>query len=390
MKIQALPFVLLAPVLGAVLSCSESEAPKLPPMPDRSAPERPAPKAWLEAERTEEDFGVLYQNTVAGTSFSMQAAGEEDLIVAQLTHECGCTDAELYVLDGEQRSEVELLKPYPPGTRFELDAQLNTKGKHGEQHQDLGILLGEEGLDLKLFTLTAVVEPYLVAEPAVLNFERVAAVQGVKDSTVLRARDGSRFGVRIWREILCEGIEAELTPLDAGDDGRASEWRLDVDVLPGNSGQSLLCRLLLETDVPNELAKLEEGEEVPMHRSEFQVAAQIEPVMKAWPERVNFGTFPADKTAVERFIIRNEDPTFDLTGLRIALADAEDPTQAFAWHEHATFTAEPMEDSQDWQVRLQLENIPEPGPFSGVVLIDVGHPFQRHMTVPFGGAVGAP
>lgn len=399
----------LSLVLCATLACGREEDAGPPgvgdaePVQDDASPDgasaaaEPAfvRRSWLEADSFEHDFGEVYPQTLQRAVFDCVAAGEEPLVVRELKYSCGCTAGELLVLDAAgAESPIALGEPYPSGTRLRLRATLNTKGRTGEQEQKLTVVHGDGSLDL--FTMKAAIEPFLVAEPATLSLEDVSPFEGARASFELRARNGERFTPTLWRKILGETLEVSLAPLDAGDtggdtggvdeDGRAERWRVDLHLLPGRGGETLRAKLIWTADVVNVEAAPEDDGTPALQRLEVLVLAEVAPVVSAWPDQLNLGRVAEGAPVEKQVVLHSDDPDIDFSKAELRLVDArgEGP---LSFAELCELRAEPRESSAELGISLALRSPSGRGAFAGRIVVDLHHPLQERLEIPFRGVL---
>lgn len=334
------------------------------------------------AETKSHDFGTVFPDTLNEKVFSFEVAEGPPLVITELRHSCDCTEGKLYVLDASgERGPVAFGEAYASGSRFELDATLNTAGKVGPQSQALHVML--EGIGrIETFTLEADIETYLVAEPPVVMAEGVSPFDGLTESIELRARQGGRFSVGVDKRFLCDDVELELTPRDPGDDGRAEVWTMAYRLRPKQSDVVDKCRVILRTDVPNENAFVPPGgdpDESAFHRFEYRTQVQVDPVLKAWPSDLDFSRVMPSWPATRRFTIRSIDADFELPEPTVELLhESRDEPYADAGAVQVTTS---KSEEGDWEVELRIEELSRPGPFKFRVFVELGHPLQESLTV---------
>jgi hypothetical protein len=355
--------------------------------PEPAAAPTPEPaRAWLAFERDSEDFGRLYPNTVRRTVFEMEAAGEDDLVISAVARSCNCSEAELLVLDPDApggRRPVELGAPHPPGTRFELHASLNTKGKRGDQHQFLTITPGGQEA-LFLFHLYAHVEPFLIVAPELVDLGTLSPFEEARGAAELRSQHGEPFGVDVRRDVLPEGVEVDLAPVEPDPGGRAARWTAEVRVLPGRPSGPLKTKLILLTDVHNPEAEPDADGELPIYVGELWVRGEVGAVAAALPERLSFGRI-GDEPVVRAFGVRQADPEFALASIEVALLGDSAASAPFAFADRCEVRAEEVVPGREWRIELEIAPLPVAGPFAGTAVVRIGHPQQELVTVPFRG-----
>ena len=386
-----LPNRKLPPVLILSLAAACGESPDTPepvvtveaeaPVEDEAEPF--VRKAWLESESFVHAFGDVYPQSLHRVSFPAVAAGTEPLVIEELKHSCGCTSGELFVLgEDDARSPVEFGVAYPIGTRFELDATLNTLGRSGPQEQKVSVMLVDGTLDI--FVMEADIKPFLIAEPANLVFEKVDPFEGVESSFQLRAANGERFTPTIWRKILGENLDMQLVPEELDDSGRSALWTGKVRILPGRGGETVRSKVILNADVPNlEAAPNPDGTPA-LQRLEFQVVAQVDPILRAWPERFNLGRIGPETELRNRTVLRCIDTDFDLSKAEVRLLDARGEGD-FPHPESVQVEVVERESQSELELVLVTRALPGAGGFAGRISVMANHPLQKEIQITFKG-----
>ncbi len=357
----------------------------------QETPEPEPPKSWFEFERDTEDFGDVYASAIRETTFDMVVAGEEGIVLDELRRTCGCTEGELYVLgDAGEKTLFEVGRSYPPGTRFELLAKLNTKGKQGTQEQRVHIDVRGHELPTS-FTLKAEIVTFFVFEPPSLQVKNASVLTGAGGAFVVTSRKEEKFGVDVRREILPPEIEVDFDPIEPDAEGRATSWNMTFRILPGVPKGPFKRKLILLTDVENpEADELPDGSR-PQHAGELWIRADIQGVFDVRPERLNFGRLAAGKNIVKKIVVRSRDPEFSFSGLEVGLWD-NSGTRLANTDTYELSTRE-IDPGKAWEVEVRVLGSPESGEFGGLLGIRTFHALEPEVHITFVGqaaAVGSP
>lgn len=342
-------------------------------------------RAWLASDSFEHEFGAVYPQALQHATFECTVAGEEPLVVRELKYSCGCTAGELLVVgeDGAT-SPVELGRPYPTGTRMRLATTLNTKGRTGEQEQKISVVLGDGTIDI--FTMRASIEPFLIAEPDAIVLEQVDPFQGARAQITLTAQNGESFRPSLWRKIQGDSLDVELTPEAPDAEGRSSRWRIDLRLAPGSGGETLRPKLIFHADVPNLEAAPEADGTPALQRLEVVVVANVRPVVRAWPEEINLGRMGSEEPTLKQLVLHSDDPEIDFSKARALVVDARGEGE-FPYPEACSVSLVARESSSELGLNLEMRPLPRSGPFAGRVVIELDHPLQARVTIPFQGTM---
>jgi hypothetical protein len=99
-------------------------------------------------EQTSYDFGEIVQGDKVEHTYRFTNSGNEPLIIANVTTQCGCTTPKGWPRD-----------PVPPGGKGEIIAAFNSAGKFGKQHKVVTIVSNAINADgAQLILMANVVE----------------------------------------------------------------------------------------------------------------------------------------------------------------------------------------------------------------------------------------
>ncbi len=342
----------------------------------------PAPvrDSWFEFDTNTHDFGDVYASAKRETTFALVAAGTEDLIVGEVQRSCGCTEGQLFVLaEGGARSPFEPGKAYAPGTRFELDASLNTRGRQGEQLQRVHLRI-EGRPEPQSFELHAFIVTFLEFDP----FEIVGAttLEGARGEFVVKSRGGEHFVLDALREVLPEELDLVFTPIEPDAGGRSDRWTLAFTIAPGVPKGPYKSKVILKTDVVNtEAEPLPDGSEL-VHMGELWVRTEFLGVFDIRPERLSFGRLAPGQGVTKKVVVRSRDAAFDMQDVEVAVFEKNG--QGFHAHQDAfQVKAEPIDPGKAWEVEIKVADFPVAGNFDGILGIRTNHRFEPEIAIQF-------
>ncbi len=328
------------------------------------------------------DFGRLLQGAVSTHEFELVTEGTEDLIIHQVKPTCGCTVARvLYEDEAGAMQEYVFGNPIPPGRKVVVPASLHTKGKRGRQNTSVNITSSDPRGSTQL-SLQADVEPFLLHEPQFLNFGQVEVGETKTMSASITSARGTAVGLEIAPGTLPAGTQAELVPLNAGADGRASSWTLNVTIGPDLVEGTLARAILIQSDVEVEGAEPDHTGSAQRYDISLTVSARVVGPFTYNPPYISMGLVRPGQA--KNFVVRIDcnDQNFDLANadLRARVVGMQIPgTQDYAEWEYAHLfkpTFLPVQGQPNSiDVDVALEGLPEEanGSFRGVLLIELGH-----------------
>jgi hypothetical protein len=194
------------------------------------------------------DMGAIWQGAVRDVRFPIVSAGTEPAKIQSIKSSCGCTLVAAYVVDGATESELEFGRTYPPGTRVEVAARYDSRGRHGREAKFITVY-GDSPDGRVRLEIGVETKPFLEAEPEGIAFDRVYPTPGLQASTLVTAIDGEPFELALASEV-APGLSVVSAREGAG-------WRitatLDPKVPPGPMIQELVFVSDREMPQPGDL-----------------------------------------------------------------------------------------------------------------------------------------
>ena len=364
----------------------------------------PAGSITLVEGRTAVDLGQLVEGEVREHTFRLSNGGEGDLVIHRIQPNCSCTVTETRVLASDgTRKDYALGTPLAPGTRFELDCQVDSHGKRG--HLASAVTLhSNDPSGLVTLQLNAEVTPLLTLRPPQLTFGRLTAAESRQASLEVTSEVLDAFSLELGDQPLHEAVAVALEPLDPGLDGRTGRWRVDVTVGPGLPEGALRQRIDLFTDVP--AARTASGDpgadggegaaEAPIpvvgggltgpggtRILTFFALGQVTPLVTASPPLVSFGVVRGGQGATRTVRIECLDEGFQLAQPALDVRGMQGGD--FEYPELVSTGARPVEGVSAYDVDIHLAELPADlnATLRGVLVVQVGHPTKDAVEVPF-------
>lgn len=362
-----------------------------------AVPDGPVGKIGWEEGGDAHDFGEVVQGDVMDHVFEIYNEGEGDLVIHQIRPSCGCTIANTVVLaeDGS-KSPYTLGTPVAPGTRMQIEAELNTTGKRQQVPTTVNVYCNDPRQVVPL-KLSAFVKPMLQVDPSHLNFPKMTTADTVEGTLVVTSGVVDVFALTLNEEILPEAIRAELVPIEPDAEGRAAKWEVRVAVGPGATKGMLNSQLVLTSDIPmpdnatahaghdHAVQAPQNGSGPQTHRLMAHVIASVSGLVAADPHYVSLGLVRPGQVITRTVRIQCHDPEFELSEPKVSVHGFGG--EPFQYADAITTTVRPVPDMNAYDVEVTLDGLPEElsTSFSGVLRFEVGHPTEPTLDVSFSG-----
>lgn len=318
-------------------------------------------------------FGKVMQGDVLKHKFKMQSDGEQDLVIKQAKPTCGCTVANILVEEGGQFVPYQYGKPIAPGKKIEIDAELHTVNKRGHASSKINIT-SNDPRGQTFLSLEAEVEPFFNISPPSINFNTMAAKDTATDKFMLSTTKGDRIKLTVPRETMPQGLKIDVNPLDADADGKATRFEIVVTAGPGLVEGNLAYSVRMLSDMPIPGGdKLPNGQ-MPMYETQASVVARVTGAISFNPQFISLGLIRPGQTLSRTIRVTSHDPAFKITDPKVSIQGRDTVEWEFAKYFTWTPRAVPGENAVD--VEVTLNGMPETlaGSFSGMLVVETGHP----------------
>ncbi len=342
----------------------------------------------------EMDFGELLDGERRSHTFKFAAGGENDLVVQSVNKSCGCTSAELFVLDaGGVRKPYELGTPVTPGTEFELAAEVNTSGKR-DRFESTVTVTTNETTPYRPFRLKAFVQPFFVYEPSqYLNLGAMFTSETRTEIMTVRGGQDQAFKLNLESVTpLPEYLNIELRAIEANADGRANTWEVVATLGPDSveaASQNWPIRLV--TDIPMPDGQVDASGIAMFHSTQVYVMAQVKGLVMAVPQYLSFGIVPPSETVERTAKIEIYDENFVPGPMTVEIKGLNEK-QTELLSEKASARVEVLEDGSH-QLTVSLTDMPDDmTPYGGPVVqgsvdVFVNHPKKERVRLILSGVV---
>lgn len=340
-------------------------------------------------ESPEHNFGDVREGESYSKDFKFVSNGESPLVVKTIAPSCGCTKSEIELIEEDgSRTPYTLGEAIGVGKKFMLLTEISTDGKHG--HTEVTVkLTSNDPQGTTGVKLVADVEKVLVLEPAntMVLIDDMTVLEQKTHSVQLRSTRGERFKAGLGPEILLpDSIQADFSPVDPDEEGRASIWDVTLTLGPGLDEGRRNYPIYLSSDIQIPSPKYPSADGAPKYfTSVLSVQVNVIGLVSASPSFLGFGIVKPGQELVRTVdilcadeTVLNQNPAYSILGLyddNAQYADAYD------------ITFEPLEGENGMRMFVRLKGMAEDvkGSFGGRIKVDIGHPGKESLIVKFSG-----
>jgi hypothetical protein len=319
----------------------------------------------------------------------LTSSGEEDLVIKQAKPTCGCTVAQVAVqgADGKM-APYTFGGPIPPGRKIEISATLHTQNKRGHASSRINIFSNDPRGQSQL-GLEAEVDPFFQVNPLSINFNTLSAKDTATDKASISTTRGEKVKLTAVKDNMPQGMKLDLKALDADADGKASKWELVATAGPGLVEGNLAYAVPLKSDlaIPGG-EKLPNGAS-PTYEVSLTVMGRVTGMISFNPQFVSLGLIRPGQVISRSVRVTSHDAEFKLTEPKVSVQGRDSVDWEYAkYFKTVTRPAQgekPGETAVD--VELILNGMPDSlnGSFSGILVIQVGHPEKPEIKLPITG-----
>jgi hypothetical protein len=360
-----------------------------PANPEQDVDPNSKAKLTYEFNSDTKNFGKVMQGDVLNHTFTLASSGEEDLVIKQAKPTCGCTVAQVSVqgADGKM-APYTFGGPIPAGRKIEISATLHTQNKRGHASSRINIFSNDPRGQTQL-GLEAEVDPFFQVNPMSINFNTLSAKDTATDKASISTTRGEKVKLTAVKENMPQGMKIDLKALDADADGKASKWELVATAGPGLVEGNLAYAVPLKSDlaIPGG-EKLPNGAS-PTYEVSMTVMGRVTGMISFNPQFVSLGLIRPGQVISRTVRVTSHDAEFKLAEPKVSVQGRDSVDWEYAkFFKTVTRPAQgekPGETAVD--VELILNGMPDSlnGSFSGILVIQVGHPEKPEIKLPITG-----
>lgn len=346
------------------------------------------PPARLDTDATDHDFGTAIEGEHLTHTFKLKSSGPGDLIITNAKPTCGCTIAKLEVVKKDGSAELyKFGDPLPAGTDLNLTAQLDTKNKHNLASSKINIYCLNDPRTLVTLGLTAKVDTYFVITPNALQFNEMSVADSAEQSFQVSGKKPTGFKLSLDNKQLPDGMKIDLTPVEAGADGKATRWDVKVKLGPNCKEGNLGFPVQLRSDEVVAGAAPDKDGQAATYGASVMVTARIQGLISWDPQYLSFGLVRPGQVVARTLTVKSFDQNFTFKDPKVKIVGPSDQKPDFPYGDSFAYVVKPSDDGKSLTVELTLNGLPESvdGSFQGRVILETGHPSRPEVPVLFSG-----
>jgi Protein of unknown function (DUF1573) len=352
---------------------------------DTKLPPGEGPRLVWEFGTDKVDFGTVMQGDVLQHTFHMKSAGTEDLIIRQAKPTCGCTVADVMVEQDDGTLGVyKMGAPIPTGRRIELTATLHTKNKQGAASSRINVFSNDPRGQRQL-GLAAQVEPFFQVNPSNISFQQMSTRDTDTQRTTIRTTRGERVKLTMKDMPKPQGLAVVLEPSDADQEGKATTWTLTVTAGPGLNEGNLAYSVPLLSDKPIPGAEEQPDGQIATYEVTVTVMGRVTGMISVNPSLISLGLVRPGQVVSRTVRVTSHDPSFEIGEPKVHFEDRQGETWDLA--QHFSTVLRPVAGKNAVDIEVRLDGLPETlnSSFSGMFVIDTGHPDKPDVKLPISG-----
>ncbi len=331
------------------------------------------------------NFGKVMQGDVLNTKFAMISSGEEDLVIKQAKPTCGCTVAQIMAQEADgTMTPYQFGKPVPPNRKVEISATLHTQNKRGHAGSKINIFTNDPR-GQTILSLEAEVDPFFDVNPPNINFNTLSAKDTATDKLTIHTTKGDKVKLTAVKDNMPAGLKIELKPQDADADGKATRWEMEATAGPGLNEGQIAFSVPLKSDMPIPGGEKMPNGQVPTYETTATVMARVTGAISYNPQFVSLGLIRPGQALSRSVRITSHDAEFKLTDPKVSIQGRDTAEWEFA--KYFTPVVRPVAGENSVDVEVTLNGMPESlsGSFSGMLVIQLGHPEKPEIKLPITG-----
>jgi hypothetical protein len=274
--------------------------------------------------------------------------------------------------------------PIPPGKKINLTATLHTKNKQGAASSRINVFSNDPRGQRQL-GLQAQVEPFFQVTPTHIAFQQMSTKDTLSDRATIRTTRGTRVKLTMQDTPKPQGLTVALEPGDADAEGKATTWTVSVTAGPGLAEGNLAHSVMLLSDMPIPGAEEQPDGRIATYEVTVTVMGRVTGMISVNPTLISLGLVRPGQVVSRTVRVTSHDDAFEIGEPKVRFESREGGEWDLA--QHFTTVLRPVAGKNAVDVEVVLNGLPDSlnSSFSGMFLIDTGHPESPAAKLPISG-----
>jgi hypothetical protein len=268
-----------------------------------------------------------------------------------------------------------------------LTAELDTKNKKNLASSRINIFCNDPRSTITL-GLKAMLDTYFNVAPANIDFGEISVADSVERSFEVSGKHPGAFSLSLDGKVLPEGVKVDLQPVEAGPDGKAERWKVNLTLGPDAREGNIGFPVSLLSDIAIAGASPGVDGTQPHYGATVMTAGRVRGLISWEPQYLSFGLVKPGQVTSRSFNMQSFDPAFEFkSDLELRFVGPHDAQPDFKWADSFSAVARPAANGKGIDVEVTLNGMPEgaDGAFQGRLVIETGHAAKPEVAVLFSG-----
>ncbi len=368
-------------------SVTPVEAPSTEPAKEKETTAPPAKGPRLGFGPRGERNGGQPPESATEHTFGFSSAGSDALIIERVDGSGGCEVVEILVEDtAGGMATYSLGDPIAAGRDIHVRTTIHADESTCNLTPQVQVVSNDPRGSFRI-NVAGAIDPYLSVTPRILDFGRVKQDKATSGEALITTNAAVPAVLKIVEQESPVGLALALVPVAAGDDGRATTWKLEVTLGPGAAEGALAHTVVVQSDVEIPVSPDQGSGTKAFYQAQMNVNARVLSDFSSSPQYLSMGLVRTDQAVTRTVKVECHDPDFSLaqqvptvrvTGLQIP------GTSEFGEWEYAgcfTTAVEPVSGENAIEIQIHLEGLPRSarGSLRGSLVIDLEHPRTKQI-----------
>lgn len=320
-------------------------------------------------------------------TFELSSAGTEALIISRVDGAGGCEVVEVLVEDAAgEMAAYGFGDPIAAGRDLHVRTTIHAEESTCNVSPRVQVVSNDPRGSFRI-DVAGGIDPYLSIAPRILGFGSVKHGGTMTGEALIITNDTVPVELKIVEQESPVGLSFALAPVDAGDDGKATTWKLLVTLGPGVAEGALAHRVTVQSDVEIPVLPNQWSESAAFYLTQLDVNAQVIGDFSSSPQYLSMGLIRSNQAVTRTVKVECHDPDFSLAQqvptVRITGLQIPGTSEFKEWEYAGCFTTavEPVAGENAVEIEVRLEGLPKSarGSLRGALVIDLEHPRKKQI-----------